>query len=104
MSYLAFLLIFLLPPICLLLFALRAHRDRLPWRTLALTAGAALLYTAPWDNAIIRAGVWSYSPSHVIGVRIGEVPLEEYLFYLLQVTLTGLFAWWLLRRDGAARG
>jgi lycopene cyclase domain-containing protein len=56
------------------------------------------LYTAPWDNAIILNGVWSFSRSQVLGTVIGVVPLEEYIFYVLQVALTGLFTVWLLRR------
>lgn len=102
MSYLAFLLIFLVPPICLLLFLLRGHIDRLAWRAMALIAGAALVYTGPWDNAIILNGVWSFVPAHVLNVVIGVVPLEEYIFYVLQVLLTGLFTLWLLTRKRAA--
>jgi lycopene cyclase domain-containing protein len=101
-SYLAFLLVFLVSPICLLLYALRAQLVHLPWRALALTALAALVYTAPWDNALIRNGVWSYAHAHVLNVLIGVVPVEEYIFYALQAGLTTLFACYLLRR-GAGR-
>jgi len=98
MSYLFFLLLFLLPPIGALLLLLRGQLDRLMGVALALTALIALLYTAPWDNAIILNGVWSYTPAHVLNLVLGVVPLEEYIFYILQVLMTGLFTLWLLRR------
>lgn len=103
MSYLSFLLVFLMPPLGLLLYALRGRVDWVSWRTLGVTAIAALIYTGPWDNAIILNGVWSFSPAHVLNVVIGVVPLEEYLFYLLQVAVTGLFTLWMLRRFRAGR-
>ena len=97
MSYGVFLLIFLGTPIAGLLAALRGRVPGSALRALALTGALALLYTAPWDNALIRNHVWSFGRSHVLGVVLGVVPLEEYLFYLLQVTLTGLLTLWLLR-------
>lgn len=102
MSYLAFLLIFLLPPLALLVAALRGRITAASGRVLALTALAAFLYTAPWDNAIVLNGVWSFSPAHVLNIVIGVVPLEEYMFYVAQVLVTGLFALWLLARTHRA--
>jgi lycopene cyclase domain-containing protein len=98
MSYLAFLLLFLGVPLVALLLLLRTRLRRQLWRPLALTAAAALLYTAPWDNAIIRNGVWSYAPSRVLGLVIGAVPIEEYAFYLLQVLFVGLLTVWVVQR------
>ena len=100
MSYLEFLLIFLVPPIAVLLYVLRGQITVLTWRAFGLVAVAALLYTGPWDNLIILNGVWSFSPTHVLRWVVGVVPLEEYLFYILQVALTGLFSLWILRRVG----
>ena len=50
----------------------------------------AVTYTGPWDHYIIEQGVWSYPPGRIIGPTIGNVPLEEYCFMILQVTLTAL--------------
>ena len=36
-----------------------------------------------WDVLAIRAGHWSYDPRQVSGVRIGALPLEELLFFLV---------------------
>jgi len=99
MSYFAFHLIFILPPILLL-----AINQRQPvagiggskaWLALPLMALIALLYTTPWDNYLIWRDVWHYGKGRVVGT-VGYVPIEEYLFFLLQPILTGLWLYWLL--------
>jgi lycopene cyclase domain-containing protein len=92
MTYVAFLAIFLGVPL-VVLGALQARTIRWPEVVALMGVGAiALLYTTPWDDVIIRQGVWSYPPGRVLGITIGQVPLEECLFYLLQVSL-GALAW-----------
>jgi lycopene beta-cyclase len=92
MTYLQFHLMFIVPPLAVMIVTARALAAR-AWLGLLGMAGMALAYTAPWDAYLIRRGVWSYSPGRVVGTLAG-VPLEEYLFFLLQTLLTGL---WLLR-------
>ena len=36
-----------------------------------------------WDVLAIRAGHWTYDPRQVTGVRLGTLPLEELLFFLV---------------------
>ncbi|MEZ0347788.1 MAG: lycopene cyclase domain-containing protein [Thermus sp.] len=88
MTYLDFHLLFLLPPLLLLLLWARPRPPRL-WAYL-LMPPIALLYTTPWDNYLVWRGVWGYPEGRVL-LRIGYVPLEEYLFFLLQPLLTGAF-------------
>jgi lycopene beta-cyclase len=79
----------------------RVHR-RVGRRVLLLLvaiAALAIVYTAPWDNLIVVNGVWSYGPHQILGVVIGHVPLEEYVFYVLQVFLTGILTAALLRSE-----
>lgn len=100
MTYFAFLGIFLLVPIVTLLIYFAARREgsglpkRLramrPWAAIALTALVAVVYTTPWDNYLVASGVWGYPRSQVSGVVLGYVPLEEYLFFILQTMLTSL--------------
>jgi lycopene cyclase domain-containing protein len=97
MTYWQFLVIFLVIPVVILLAITRAV-DRRVALTLAGISVIALIYTAPWDNLIVVNGVWSYRPQRIVGVILGHVPLEEYLFYVLQVILTGTIAAALLRR------
>ena len=91
MTYLQFLGLFTVPPILVLLLLLRGRVARATWRLAALLALIAFLYTAPWDNLIVVNNVWSYSRRQVLGLIIGVIPLEEYLFYVLQVVATVLF-------------
>ncbi len=63
-----------------------------------MTILVALAYTTPWDNYLVATGVWYYDPARVWNIVLGYVPLEEYLFFVLQVTLTGLITLWLIRR------
>jgi lycopene cyclase domain-containing protein len=87
-TYAAFLALFLLPPIVLLALLLRPGRRVLV--ALGVTALLAVVYTGPWDAAIIAEGVWSYPRGRVLGPTIGGVPLEEYAFFVLQTAMSGL--------------
>lgn len=51
-----------------------------------LLAGLALAWTAPWDDHLVRTGVWAYPGDRVLA-RIGAVPVEEYAFVALEVLL-----------------
>ena len=106
MSYAQFLLVFMLPPIVGLALALRrppagGSRTR-AWLALPLTMMVAFLYTTPWDNYLVYRGVWTYGHDRVVGT-IGYVPVEEYLFFLLQPLMTGLLLYNLLARTPAPR-
>ena len=88
MTYLAFHLVFLLPPLLILLATGFPRPPRL-WAYLLMPL-IALVYTTPWDNYLVWQGVWGYPEGRVL-LRLGYVPLEEYLFFLLQPLLTGAF-------------
>jgi len=73
-----------------------SHRPA--WAALAVHVAAALIYTTPWDNYLVATRVWYYNPALVAGVTLGWVPLEEYIFFVAQTCLTGLWLLWLARR------
>jgi lycopene cyclase domain-containing protein len=103
-TYGQFLVIFLVIPIIVLGVILR--RD-LTWgyaRVVGLMGLIAFGYATPWDNLIVAQGVWSYDPDRVAGIILGWVPLEEYLFFLLQPILAGLIVLALLTRARRAAG
>ena len=113
MTYLNFLLVFIVPAVALL--ALITYWDacaarRLPSALRARGAGAvllahvlvALLYTTPWDNYLVATRVWWYNPQLVLGITLGWVPLEEYAFFILQTAMTGWLLLALHRRLPAA--
>lgn len=38
---------------------------------------------AVWDNFAVYRGHWSFEGAGLIGIKIGLIPLEEYLFFLI---------------------
>lgn len=104
MTYLQFHLVFILPPLALLALGLRRDLPLLGRRarvTLPLLMAVAFLYTTPWDNYLVYRAVWGYPPGRVLGT-IGYVPIEEYLFFLLQPWLVGMLFFRLLARAPGA--
>ena len=109
MTYFAFLFKFLGPPLVILglLTWWDARRGRrMPaalnsWPTWLVIAGhiiVAVLYTTPWDNYLVATRVWWYEPELVSGLIIGWVPIEEYIFFVLQTLMTSLWLIWLAKR------
>jgi lycopene beta-cyclase len=108
MSYFGILAIFLLPPLLLLTLLITVdswrkgtrrvgQMDWAPYWAVLAHVVIAVLYTTPWDNYLVASNVWWYDPHLVSGITFGWVPLEEYLFFVLQTLLTGLWIIWLQR-------
>ena len=53
-----------------------------PLRLLLTLVPVVTVFTV-WDVLAIRAGHWAYDPRQTTGVRIGDLPLEELLFFLV---------------------
>lgn len=98
MTYFGFLAVFLVPPIVVLLWLLHSSLRRRHVLALGVLIPIALVYTSPWDNYLVIRGVWTFDRDKIAQIFIWRVPLEEYIFYLLQVLMTGLFTIWLLNR------
>ncbi len=98
MSYSLFLIIFVCVPLVVLIYIMRAHLTRGIALALAVLILLAVIYTTPWDNYLVATRVWYYDPALVWNVVFGYVPLEEYLFFILQTILAGMFTLWLWRR------
>lgn len=56
------------------------------WRRLLLTLLPVLVVFTAWDVLAIRAGHWSYDPRQTTGLHVGNVPVEELLFFLVVPT------------------
>ena len=101
MSYLTFHFVFTIPPILLMAATLpqplAGIGDLRAKIAIPLLCLIAFTYTTPWDNYLVAREVWWYGPERVVAT-IGYVPLEEYLFFLLQPILTGLFVYHYLSR------
>lgn len=95
MTYVTFLLAFVVPPLLLALWCCGdVLRDR-GWAPLALLLVVVYAATTPWDAAAVATGLWDFDPARIAGPRLFGVPLEEYAFFGLQTTLTGV---WVLHR------
>ena len=53
------------------------------WRRLLLALLPVLVVFLTWDVLAIRAGHWSYDPRQTVGLSLGNVPVEEVLFFLV---------------------
>ena len=105
-TYLQFHLVFTLPLVLLLVpwtgwTARRAGGPfdrslRFALAALAVHVVIAVVYTSPWDNYLVFRQVWGYPDGRVL-FTIGYVPFEEYLFFILQTLLSGLFLFALAR-------
>lgn len=66
-------------------------------RAVAITAAALFVLTAIFDNVMIGAGLFHYSPEHLTGLRIGLAPLEDFAYPLAAALLLPSL-WSVLRR------
>ena len=83
-----------------ILLPLLDRRPGNPWpdgRSVAITAAALFVLTAVFDNVMIGAGLFHYSPEHLTGLRIGLAPLEDFAYPLAAAILLPSL-WTVLRR------
>lgn len=67
------------------------------WRRLGLTLLPVLVVFLTWDVFAIHAGFWSYR--HLCGLRIGNLPVEEVVFFIV-VPTCALLTFEAVRRIG----
>jgi lycopene cyclase domain-containing protein len=48
----------------------------------AILATVAFVWTTPWDNYLVKSGVWGYGNNDRVLYVIGFVPVEEYCFFI----------------------
>jgi len=51
------------------------------WRRLLLTLLLASVPFVLWDVLAVHLGHWSFDPDAVLSLRLGGLPLEEWLFF-----------------------
>lgn len=89
MTYLNFLIFFVIIPLMLLTALLRRYLTREWWGYIGVMCVIAVVWTTPWDNYLVANNIWGYDDDRVIGT-IGYVPIEEYSFFVLQTMLTSV--------------
>lgn len=88
MTYLQFLGLFVAAPTVLLGIRLLLRKPPpVVYLYILGLAVVAVIYATPWDNYLVWKSVWTYGADRVIGT-IGYVPIEEYMFFVLQVLFT----------------
>jgi lycopene cyclase domain-containing protein len=53
------------------------------WRYLVPAIILTMLVFIPWDMAKTSLGVWGFNPRYLTGVYLGNLPLEEWLFFIV---------------------
>jgi lycopene cyclase domain-containing protein len=84
MKYSKFLLVFVLPIVLVSAILALPRMNKREWFAVITLPILAVIWTTPWDNYLVASGVWHYDPKKVWNVILGYVPLEEYLFFVLQ--------------------
>lgn len=53
------------------------------WKYLPLAIGLPAAFFIGWDVWFTRSGVWSFSDAYTLGPRLFNLPLEEWLFFII---------------------
>jgi lycopene cyclase domain-containing protein len=84
MKYSKFLWVFVLPLVVVSGLIALPRMNKRELLAVLLLPIIAVVWTTPWDNYLVASGVWRYDKTKVWNVILGYVPLEEYLFFVLQ--------------------
>lgn len=88
MAYATFLAIFLgIPNGLLLVYLGRRLRDWRLWGLIGVLVLMALAYMVPWDHLAAVWGLWTWAPLQTWQKKLWAIPLEEYLFCVLETML-----------------
>ncbi|MFI5957032.1 lycopene cyclase domain-containing protein [Cryptosporangium sp. NPDC051539] len=67
------------------------------WKRLLLALAPAAAVFVLWDVLAIRAGHWTFDEKQMTGLRLGPLPLEELLFFLV-VPIAAILAFEAVRK------
>jgi lycopene cyclase domain-containing protein len=52
------------------------------WKYLLPAIGIPAIIFISWDMAFTKMGVWGFNPKYVSGIYVGNLPIEEILFFI----------------------
>jgi lycopene cyclase domain-containing protein len=67
------------------------------WRRLLLVLAPTVVIFVLWDLAAIAAGHWTFDAEQMTGIRLGSLPLEELLFFVV-VPIAAILAFEAVRK------
>ncbi|VXC34562.1 Putative prenyltransferase, UbiA superfamily [Arthrobacter sp. 9V] len=74
------------------------------WKAVGLAFAALAVLTAVFDSVMIGMELFHYDASHILGLRVGLAPIEDFAYPLAGVVaLPGLWMWLTRKRNGASR-
>ena len=75
------------------------------WKAVGLAFAALAILTAVFDSVMIGMELFHYDASHILGVKVGLAPIEDFAYPLAGVVaLPGLWMWLTRKRKGAGSG
>ncbi|KZF20461.1 terpenoid synthase [Xylona heveae TC161] len=89
-DYLLVHLKYTIPPAILLTLVTRPLLTLLDVYKIIFLILVALISTIPWDSYLIRAGIWTYPASVILGPTLFDIPAEEIFFFVIQTYSTSL--------------
>lgn len=95
MTYLEYHLLFNVPLILVLLLAARRRLTAARLRALGIVLPIVVAFTYPWDSWAVSEGIWFFGEGRV-AAWIGNLPVEEVSFFILESVAASLFLFLLL--------
>ena len=86
LSYLLWLLVFVVIPI-IIIWVFKWKLLLKYKKVFVFSSVGAFIVAIPWDVIAVDEKVWYFTKPHIMGIWIGGLPLEEYLFIFLQTFL-----------------
>lgn len=96
LTYLGFHAVLTLPVVVALWLLVPSYppvRRRRGAAGIAILVAIAFAYTTPWGSYMIRRGAWRYGDGVAL-VRILDIPLGEYVFFIVQTLIVGFYLYW----------
>lgn len=79
-----------------ILLAVLAKLRALGWnRVMTITLVVLLLTTAVFDSLIVGSGIVAYDENLILGLRIGEAPIEDFFYAVAAVVVVPNLWHWL---------
>ena len=111
MTYWQYHLVFTLPVLAVLLVLLLARKriGRAHVVCWLVLCGIVFAFTTPWDNYAVYLGIWGFGEGVSLGYPladsanpwIGQIPFEEYAFFIIEATMVCLASLFFLPKRNA---